>query len=131
MYNVSDVCGFDAYVTSQPQMIASPNFPFFYENNLNCLWRLAVNNYDVISVAFIGFSTESAADHVEVSFFQKRFLRGIYIGALRIVFYLVFKKIVLIKMCCSLKYMLVRSVQRKFKVQNKGWESFSSCGRFV
>ena len=51
------VCGGD--LTASEGQIISPNFPYNYLHNRECVWTITVNTGNQISVQFSNFSLES------------------------------------------------------------------------
>ncbi|XP_078342832.1 scavenger receptor cysteine-rich domain-containing protein DMBT1-like isoform X6 [Oculina patagonica] len=46
---------------------ASPRYPSFYANNLNCLWTLFIPSNGFLRLQFVVFDTESCCDFVELT----------------------------------------------------------------
>ncbi len=61
-------CGGSVTVRSYgPQSISSPNWPYNYPNNLNCVWFISTSSSYRIRISFnFPFQTEEFADYVAV-----------------------------------------------------------------
>ncbi|XP_069102487.1 tumor necrosis factor-inducible gene 6 protein-like [Argopecten irradians] len=64
-YSTSDPnCGYQ--MTGPSGSFHSPNYPYNYPDNIDCLWSIIVNPSEQIQLTFNDFYTESCCDHVKV-----------------------------------------------------------------
>ena len=58
-----EICG-DSYTAATGQL-TSPNYPSYYDNNIDCVWRIAVPS-GLIGLNFSSFYTYSSSDYLQV-----------------------------------------------------------------
>ena len=61
----SDICGDDHIASSGA--LNSPNYPYSYDNNLNCTWTITTTPDSSVFLSFMYFDTESCCDYLKVS----------------------------------------------------------------